>query len=866
MPRAKLFINGVEKTVLEANINEEGNRAIDDATFKLPPDVVVKHNDEVHYLQDIIDLDGLVAAWNFEDTFKGEVLSGRHDGYAEGSYAWDTLDGKPALDFNGSNVRVQLGRFPHLAKFSLFTKVRVDSIPGAGTAKRLITKFDGAGADAGHIVFDLLDNGRIRLVIHDGTASRQAVSANGVIVAGNTHRLGARFDGDKMVVRVNGVEVASLTLTFSIPTYNTSWALGEDTVTGTAEWFDGLMQTAGIYDDGLTDTEFVQLEAGTKVTRAAVAYYDFSEGSGNLVHDRILVFHDIDDGGSSFTDGKLGRAFIPTGFDRFIPADQGINFNGEDTITVVVYAKSNNSNQLSKYFVVKGNHTPFSVQISPEAGRIRFNTNLGGVVANSQTATGVFNADGQEHVIICTLGKSDGSLRRRLYFDGTLLTTSGVLSGTLVDNGDPHGIGNWQTGGFRPDGHTSRILIYKGVELSQEQVTTLSNLKYLARTIKFGGRVWKYDDKVLPRVAECKSFGKELGEIEIPPHPHENLTVEFAIEEVVEDATDLEFVNAGDPAGITLTTHIAEGKCIDHIDDMAALGGKTFWVDGRAVFHLEPLQYRTVPLTFTHGVNCRVNRKGQDDSQLVNDLIVFGANKKHSTEQKFSGDSMETEFIIANVPVDIRVLVGGVEQEPEVDYTVDIDLKKITFTSPPASGTDNIVVDYSYELPIYVNASDTASIEKYGKRSKRIIAPWLRVESDGVLFAHRYVQAYKDVQELLEIEIPYLENQLEQNIVINVVDAVKGLNGQYLVKSVRYLYPSYRTVVMVGEFNFDALEAQKFVTQKIHDLEGSITVFKDFRDYVPSTAVLNLAMSASGVEILEGVYEDSNYEEVVYAD
>ena len=54
-PIWKLFINSVEKTLYESDLTKEGERAIDQIKLKVPKVVNPAVNQEVKYLQDMVD-------------------------------------------------------------------------------------------------------------------------------------------------------------------------------------------------------------------------------------------------------------------------------------------------------------------------------------------------------------------------------------------------------------------------------------------------------------------------------------------------------------------------------------------------------------------------------------------------------------------------------------------------------------------------------------------------------------------------------------------------------------------------------------------------------------------------------------------
>lgn len=70
-----------------------------------------------------------------------------------------------------------------------------------------------------------------------------------------------------------------------------------------------------------------------------------------------------------------------------------------------------------------------------------------------------------------------------------------------------------------------------------------------------------------------------------------------------------------------------------------------------------------------------------------------------TAQDKFSGDGTTKEFTLTNddlVHGTVAVIVDGNAKTEGTDYTVDYAAGKITFAAAPGTGTDNVVIDYSY--------------------------------------------------------------------------------------------------------------------------------------------------------------------------
>ena len=219
---------------------------------------------------------------------------------------------------------------------------------------------------------------------------------------------------------------------------------------------------------------------------------------------------------------------------------------------------------------------------------------------------------------------------------------------------------------------------------------------------------------------------------------------------------------------------------------------------------------------------------------------MLGENKRFSTTQTMNGDGNETEFVLTFNAVSTNVKVGGTELTPEEDFEIDSLGRLITFTAAPVSGTGNIVVEYEYEIPLYFRGKRPSSITAYGVHAKRLNMPWIANRFDGVRFIQSYLNRYKDITEKIMVKLGYIFNGVEEGDVVQVINSVKDISGDFMVKSIHWKYPQMTTEIEVGEYYFGYFESDKQIVQKLHDLEGALTTSKIIRLYESPEEVLTL--------------------------
>jgi hypothetical protein len=348
--------------------------------------------------------------------------------------------------------------------------------------------------------------------------------------------------------------------------------------------------------------------------------------------------------------------------------------------------------------------------------------------------------------------------------------------------------------------------------------------------MKFGGRITKIEKHTTYKNAKCFSFGKELAEVEIRGDIYDNKTPEYIIEDLITNNTTLTYVGKGGATGIYLDKYIANGKMIDILRDFSALTGYIFYTNGSKQLIFEPNKFTDIDFMFTHGVNSKTLTTKYDDTEIVNDLIVLGENLRYRTTETFTGDGNENAFSLNNVAISTRVTVGGSEKIPEIDFMVDGIGRNIIFTVAPANNAA-IVMDYEYEKPLYIRGTKQSSITTHGVHAKRLIMPWIKTRNDGVRFIQSYLSKFKDIRLNIKVEIPTLFNSIQENDIIHVKNDIKNIDGQFVVKGIKWKYPEYITELNVGEYSFDFLEIDKQVTEKLHDLEDAFTTNKEIREY-----------------------------------
>jgi len=415
-------------------------------------------------------------------------------------------------------------------------------------------------------------------------------------------------------------------------------------------------------------------------------------------------------------------------------------------------------------------------------------------------------------------------------------------------------------------GALDTIRVYSVAQYDFE-VDLIHKLIYNVTTIKFAGKVVTINNDANPKEAEAESLGKVLKTTRVENVVFTSQSPEAIIQSILQNNTTLNWINLSTASGITYAKYVADGYLSDVFDRLAKVNGKSYHTDGHGNLILEDASQTTVGVNLVNGANCVVTKKGNTkDTELCNEVTVLGQVLEYNKVETFNGTGAQTVFTLAKPPKSMRVTLSTVEQTPGTQYSFDTEGKTVTFITAPPIGVNNVSIDYVYEDPIYVRRRSEVSIEQHGRYDKRFVLPWIRTEADALLFAGTYIGLYSTVRMTLEVTIPILVSDLENNVVLSVVDnATTGtpINGTFVVKTIRYSYPSFRTYLSVGEYHFDAFEAEKFIIQKLHDLEAMVTTVKETNLYDSVGETMTFTEAVNTVLVTDSVSDTMTFTEAV---
>lgn len=248
---------------------------------------------------------------------------------------------------------------------------------------------------------------------------------------------------------------------------------------------------------------------------------------------------------------------------------------------------------------------------------------------------------------------------------------------------------------------------------------------------------------------------------------------------------------------------LRDADAMERLDELAKrLNWQWYYDDSTRLVYLEPKANRVNENTiYIGGANNNVtgqpkwNLQGKD---IINKVIVKGVyDRVTEPAVTFSGDGSTTEFTLDVVPDDVSVSLSGVEQSigkedvlDDVDVLLDAANKKLTFTTAPPSGTDNIsvVVHRLIETPVEITDETAVTDLNNLTSSTTITVTDVPSIQDAELIGQKVLEARKKcrastVVTIKPSQVESIDPQIGQKI--EVQDSINtGRNGEYLITDV----------------------------------------------------------------------------------
>ena len=290
---------------------------------------------------------------------------------------------------------------------------------------------------------------------------------------------------------------------------------------------------------------------------------------------------------------------------------------------------------------------------------------------------------------------------------------------------------------------------------------------------------------------------------------YQNVTVQEIVSEMLTEAGFTSEVVGEYP----LDRFWVDDRMFDVIKFFADVLNCQLRVEGKKVW-FEPYGYREF------GGSVVVRGVSFDTSNVVNDLHVFGGVMTYTTTDSFTGDGQRKEFELSRKPAGgVRVFLDEQEVSPTA-YIVNQIEKKIVFNQAPESGV-NVRVEYVYEVPLNVRSSDNMSIEKYGRRSKKIVVSFIRDPEKLMEYARAYIAEFAEAKIDANgyASVYDLSDGLDVGKRVRISVEELGHEHDIVVYELTFSNMSGRVELKIGKRQYDVIEWQGALYNRVKEAE-----------------------------------------------
>ena len=381
---------------------------------------------------------------------------------------------------------------------------------------------------------------------------------------------------------------------------------------------------------------------------------------------------------------------------------------------------------------------------------------------------------------------------------------------------------------------------YSGAYLSDDQYDTLLSSRRPTEVMKFGGTVWKIDEKSTYTKCYCKGLADKLHNIEVNKSLLTGITWTTNDTDIIKNEyfnkrgyEILEDLFKAYNLGIEFTTENTGNinETYDHYHAIGTLfssvylltlnGGtdESFHISPRGTLLMEDDDNDHTKILFKQGAKSRIHNFGYDDSNVITELTLISGNSivdgtKSLTAGSFSttltsgegypqtsnhivGKPLEISITDPNGLVLIRKGAGG-DLWDRVTGVAGAGEFKLVYHDPANTARSLIYLGTSpfYNSPAkyeirwkYENKYDTANYTKYytarganyaslGAYSKTLNIPQFMGQESLSNLAIRMFAKLGGVERRVTVTIPTLVNHIRENYLVQLEDPAHGVGTE----------------------------------------------------------------------------------------
>ena len=476
----------------------------------------------------------------------------------------------------------------------------------------------------------------------------------------------------------------------------------------------------------------------------------------------------------------------------------------------------------------------------------------------------------------------------KLYLDGVEKTlTNSSNSGNFNNNVNIHFFKEYNESTTSYSNGWSGVPIqfrFYNAALSDDEVKKLRVSKPVNTTMKFGGRIWKIDNKRSTKKLSCSSFAKELLNTYISTKTFTSSTSATLsgggarsynryyatssssssrpdMEDILQDI--LKYVDDGvysyfseHPSTSFQGDFYADGTLLDIIKSMLMVDADdhVFGVTPRKILFIN-LEVATEQVISKQNYN--IVFSGKDDTVTTNSLYVTGRKKIYTATKTFSSlASPQNDWTVAQAWTDtsgftpvveriLKVTRGGTEiyAQPQTSFGGNVgvnsyrlnDDNTVQFWNHSDGNAHTYVITYEYTYTYNRTGQgslswsttqfkqNTTSIDTDGLYHRNFNVPQLANGFDVSTFGDNYIAKYKDINTRHRAISGSLINSLTVGQKVRFTD-LEGNNSEKVVKTIEYSYPQAITTIELGEYMFSGFDVEKQTIDSVRSLDSSVSI------------------------------------------
>lgn len=357
-------------------------------------------------------------------------------------------------------------------------------------------------------------------------------------------------------------------------------------------------------------------------------------------------------------------------------------------------------------------------------------------------------------------------------------------------------------------------------------------------TVIFGGKISGRETEGGILGLLCYSYGEEFLD-RLVSKVYDNKDVGEIIEDVIANFTNLTYASSNSTGIIVDKIAFNKKTVAEIIEFFSKALFYRFRTDYLKNCYFEKDEAENSGVTLTVGDNViNIPLWDRNTNDVVTKITVEGGTQNFTTQDSYTASASQTDFILTYKPnAAIKVTVDGTEKQPEVessstgDYIVDIEEQKQIIFNTPLTGGETVVIAYTYDRPIQVEAEiyleddfgNQIIKERFEKKK------YIKKYQEARKYAQKYLSVFGQPNKSTTLIISNFNADLVAGNIVRVIDSYEGISENFVIQGVEYKYPENQSIIYVGASNEVIYDWQKEVMNRLQELatnEQNIDVFQ----------------------------------------